>query len=229
MRTTHVAAVLMLAGIGSAASAAEFIDTAEVIAANPIYETVNEPRRECRTEYISETVSAPRPERRSYLGTIIGGVAGGLLGAQIGDGNGRTAAAATGAVIGALVGDNMSNNRNEYAETTTRSRPVERCYNVDNTRKQVKGYDVTYRYNDRVGSVILPYNPGRTVRIGVGVVEEGGGANRIVPIDYDRSRRIDDAPRDDRRGQARGHHFDKKNRYESPYKYKHTEYIPPGG
>lgn len=229
MRHTQVAVALMVAGIGTTLHASEFTDVADVIAANPIYETVNEPRRECRTEYITENVAVPRPERRSYAGSIIGGVAGGLLGSQIGEGNGRIASSAAGAVIGALVGDRIDNRDPYYAETTTRSRPVERCYTTDNYRRVLKGYDVAYRYNGRVGNVILPYDPGRTVRIGVGVVDDRSPEKRIVPIEYER-RDYERRDRDEWSPPGHSKHRDEwRHRYESPYKYKHTKYIPPGG
>ncbi len=84
--------------------AADFVDNARVVSSTPIYERVNEPRRECWTETVQ---SAPR--ERSMTGTVVGGVAGGLLGSQVGGGHGNTAATGVGAVAGAVVGDSVSN------------------------------------------------------------------------------------------------------------------------
>ena len=84
-------------------------DRARVISVAPQFERVNQPRQECRTEYVRESYyEAPQ---RSLGGAVIGGVAGGLLGSTIGRGNGRVAAAAVGAGVGAIVGDRVDNNR----------------------------------------------------------------------------------------------------------------------
>lgn len=95
---------LSMIGIYGVADAADFMDTARVVSSTPVYERVNEPRRECRTETVQ---SAPRD--RSMSGAVVGGVAGGLLGSQVGGGRGSTAATGAGAVAGAVVGDRVSN------------------------------------------------------------------------------------------------------------------------
>ncbi len=86
------------------AQAADFTDSARVVSSSPIYERVNEPRRECWTETVQVA-----PKERSLGGAVIGGVAGGLLGSQVGGGSGNTAATGAGAVAGAVVGDRVSN------------------------------------------------------------------------------------------------------------------------
>lgn len=162
-----IALPFVVAIASAPALAYDYTDRAEVISAIPVYETINEPQRECWTEF--ET----RYERpaRSNGGSIIGAVAGGLLGAQVGKGNGRVVAAAAGAAIGALVGERMdSDYRNAYPV----ERPVERCHATGAYRDQLTGYQVHYRYRGRDGMVLLPYDPGATVLIGV----EVAGADR---------------------------------------------------
>lgn len=88
----------------SPAYAADFVDSARVISSTPIYERVNEPRRECWTESVQSA-----PKERSMAGAVVGGVAGGLLGSQVGGGRGSTAATGAGAVAGAVVGDRVAN------------------------------------------------------------------------------------------------------------------------
>lgn len=87
-----------------AAYAADFTDNARVISSRPIYERVNEPRRECWTESVQSA-----PKERSMAGAVVGGVAGGLLGSQVGGGHGSTVATGAGAVAGAVVGDRVAN------------------------------------------------------------------------------------------------------------------------
>lgn len=170
----RIAAPLLLAASAAPGYAYDYTDTAEVISTVPIYQTVNDPRQQCWTEsvtYYEET-------RRSSGGAIIGGITGGLLGAQVGKGNGRIAAAATAAAIGAVVGDRLDN-RYSYAAPVTR--PVQRCNVVDNYRQAISGYQVTYYYNGRNATVVLPYDPGPRVRIGVGISNHGGSSPYIVP------------------------------------------------
>lgn len=148
------------------ALATDYVETAPVISVVPLYNRVSELRQECWTEY-APVGSAPR--ERSYGGAIIGGVAGGILGNQVGRGRGRTAATAVGAVTGALVGDNIANSRGQSDNYNTQ--PVQRCRQVDDGyRQEISGYSVTYRYHGRDITTTMPYDPGPTVRIGVGVV-----------------------------------------------------------
>ncbi len=95
---------LTIASLFGSVQAADFVDNARVISSTPIYDRVNEPRRECWTETVQVA-----PQERSMTGTVVGGVAGGLLGSQVGGGNGNTAATGVGAVAGAVVGDRVSN------------------------------------------------------------------------------------------------------------------------
>ena len=170
----RIAVPLLLAACAAPSYAYDYTDTAEVISTVPVYETVNEPRQQCWTE----SVTYYEDTHRSNGGAIIGGITGGLLGAQVGKGNGRIAAAATAAAIGALVGDRLDN-RYSYASPVTR--PVQRCSVVDSYRKTISGYQVTYHYNGRNVTVILPYDPGPRVRIGVGIADNAGANTYIVP------------------------------------------------
>jgi uncharacterized protein YcfJ len=154
------AAVLAVAG--TSATAMDFTDTAPVVSVTPIVERVLEPRQECAT-----VQGAPaQPQERSMAGAVVGGAAGGLLGAQVGKGNGRTAAAAAGAIAGAIIGDRIDNSNRQTA-----SAPQQQCRTVETTREIVRGYNVVYRYNDRDIATTLPYDPGRTVTVGVGVID----------------------------------------------------------
>lgn len=140
-----------------------FYDEARVISVTPQLERVNEPRQECRTEYVRESVSN---NDRSVTGSIIGGIAGGLLGSQVGRGNGRIAGAAVGAGVGAVVGDRIDNSNNG---TSIVERPVQRCVSVDNWRTIERGYLVTYRYNGHDYNTVTNSRPGDSIRVRVDV------------------------------------------------------------
>lgn len=150
-------------GAWSVASAAEFEDYARVVSVNPQVEQVNQPRQECRTEYVTTQHQHPR----SMGGSIIGGVAGGIIGNQIGGGNGRTAATAAGAIAGAIVGDRMENSDNN---PVVEQRPVRQCYMVDNWQTRTNGYAVTYEYHGHTYTSVMPYDPGARLRVQVSVI-----------------------------------------------------------
>lgn len=141
-----------------------FRDYARVVDVDPIYESVNSPRKECYTDYVPES----RYERRgnNVAGQVIGGVAGGLLGSRFGRGSGRVATAAVGAVAGAIIGDRIADRggRTEYYE-----REVRRCREIDNWEKRVTAYRVTYEYGGREYRTTLPYDPGAKLAVNVAV------------------------------------------------------------
>lgn len=148
--------------------AADFFDTARVISSTPIYERVNQPRRECNTDTVQSA-----PKDRSIGGSILGGVAGAILGNQVGGGSGRTAATAAGAIAGAVVGDRVAN-----PDQPATTQQVERCHDVDNYSDVIKGYTVSYRYNGKDATVTLPYQPGTTLKVGVSVIQDQTQQNR---------------------------------------------------
>ena len=113
---------------------------------------------------IGDRVANPDSDR-PVTGAIVGGAAGGLLGAQVGSGSGRNAAAGAGAIGGTIIGDRVQNPQ------TAGTQPTQRCRTVNATRDVVRGYTVVYRYNGRDITTTLPYNPGSTVRVGVGIVD----------------------------------------------------------
>lgn len=147
----------------SPSMAAGFQDRAEVVSSTPVYESVNEPRRECWNEQVG--VEAPR--QRDYGGAVIGGLVGGLLGHQIGRGSGRDWGTAVGAATGAIVGDNIDNDGHQAVAGVPRYE--QRCRQIDNWSRRLSGYNVTYRYQGQAYSAFLPHDPGRTVRVNVNV------------------------------------------------------------
>lgn len=160
----HIVLPLLLVGAFSGVHAADFDDFGRVLNVVPQTEQFNQPRQECRTEY----VQVQRPsQQRSVGGSIIGGIAGGLLGNQVGGGNGRTAATAAGAIVGAITGDRMDNNQPQQQQMT--EEPVRRCQTVDHWESRTNGFNVTYEYHGRNFNSIMPYDPGQRVNLRVAV------------------------------------------------------------
>jgi uncharacterized protein YcfJ len=162
-------AVLLAAGSVALPATADdvYYDSARVVQVTPVTERVNSPRQECHNEYIQEPY---RSGGRDNAGAIIGGIAGGLIGSQVGKGNGRVAAAAAGAATGAIVGDRIDNSPGpDYGNST---RQVERCAMVDSWQTVNRGYNVTYRFDGRTYTTMMPYDPGNTIRIRVAVTPD---------------------------------------------------------
>lgn len=168
MKINKTAASIMIASAISLPAAADdvYYDTARVLSVTPQTERVNVPRQECRTEYSRESYSTSGS--RDIGGAIIGGIAGGLLGSQIGKGNGRVAGAAVGAATGAIVGDRIDNSGNR----TYGTRPVERCVTVDDWQTVTRNYLVTYRFDGRDYTTVMPYDPGPNLRVRVAIAPD---------------------------------------------------------
>lgn len=175
-------------GFGAASAQADyrsdFSDKARVISSTPVYDRVNEPRRQCWTETVGHEERIYR-DHNSNGGAIFGAIAGGLLGSTIGKGSGKVAAAAVGAATGAVIGDRMDDDNTYYR--TSRPRQVERCQVADNFRDVVVGYDVIYRYRGQEYSTRLPYDPGRwlDVNVNVSVADRQTPYSRSYPYNDD--------------------------------------------
>jgi uncharacterized protein YcfJ len=165
LKATSTLIAVLLAASGTAqaghGNGDGFAARARVLARTPVYETINEPRRECWTETVGHET---RSVRDGSGGAILGAIAGGLIGSTVGKGNGKVAAAAVGAATGAVVGDRWDDGSPRYE---TRPRQVERCRTQDNFRQVVNGYDVRYRFQGREYSTRLPYDPGKWLTLNV--------------------------------------------------------------
>jgi uncharacterized protein YcfJ len=168
-----------------------------VISATPIVERVSTPRRECFTEqvttYDERRVRRPVEDRyvsdsrSSGAGTVLGAIIGGVVGHQFGNSTGgRDHGTAAGAIVGGLIGNSIENdstrsdsNDSGYRRASSRSyaeveripvtRDVQRCNVVPESREEIRGYDVRYRYNGREYMTRLDYDPGSTMPINVEV------------------------------------------------------------
>ena len=167
---TSMSMIGICLGMSVAAHAADFEDTARVMNVTPQVERVNTPRQECRTEYVPiQQQPQQQQQQRGVGGSIIGGIAGGILGNQVGGGSGRTAATAAGAIAGAIMGDRIENNNESgsTATTTTTEQPVRQCKMVDSWETRNAGYQVTYEYHGRTYTTVMPYDPGRHIKLHV--------------------------------------------------------------
>lgn len=165
----RLALLSLLATAAVASQAQSFVDNARVQSVEPQYESVQVPREECTSQWVTE----PQPVAGGYGGVILGGLAGGILGNQVGKGHGREAATAVGAVIGALAGDRIANG-SAPAQQPLAQREVQSCRTVYDQQQRLTGYRVTYDYRGHQSTIVTREQPGQTVpvRISVTPVEE---------------------------------------------------------
>ena len=118
-----------------------YVDTAEVIQVEPLYQAVQvaRPVNECWTERVAQR----NPGQGGYAGPVVGGILGGVLGNQLIRGRGRPPAMAS----------------------------VRRCRTVKRyePRQQLIGYRVDYRYEGQTFTTRTRGNPGRFIRVRVDV------------------------------------------------------------
>ena len=194
MKSILTAAVFSTLGlVASGAWANDYRDVATVISATPIYVRVNTPQRECYNEQIN-TVEERRVRRQvqdrpiadsrgsNGAGTVLGAIIGGVVGHQFGNSSGgRDRGTAAGALIGGIIGNSADNEGYDsgYRRASVRddvqleripvTREVQRCNVVSQSREEIRGYDVRYRYHHQEYTTRMDYDPGPTIEISVDV------------------------------------------------------------
>ena len=141
----------------------DLYEYATVLEARPLYREVkvSEPVRECWDEPVYHT----RREHSSVGGMLAGGLIGGVIGHQIGDGRGNKIATAVGTLVGARIGHQAVNgNRRVEKSIEGYEEHCKTRYRVS-YREVVDGYDVTYEYRGREYQLVMPYDPGRNIKM----------------------------------------------------------------
>ena len=191
------AAILALTAV-SIGMAQSYSDTAQVLSAQPIYERSSAPRQECTNEtvttdrrvpsqgYVDAGYRQPAPsgERSVGAGTVIGAIIGGVVGHQFGrSSGGRDVGTGVGIVAGGLIGNQIENSPPANAGPTYNSSPsrvdyvpetrnVQRCTTVYDSRDEVTGYNVAYRYQGRDYTTRMAFDPGTTMRVQVNLAPD---------------------------------------------------------
>jgi uncharacterized protein YcfJ len=133
---------------------------AQVVAVQPIMETVKTPRQVCQDVAVTHTREAK--DKKKIAGTAIGAVVGGVLGSQIGGGDGRKVATVAGAAAGGYAGNRIQDRMQQGNTYTTTE---QRCETVYDTREKQVGYDVRYRLGDVESSVQMDHHPGDRIAV----------------------------------------------------------------
>ncbi len=155
-------------------------------------ETVTTDRRVPSQGYVAAGYQpaqvAPAPQvgdRTIGAGTVIGAIIGGVIGHQFGGSSGgRDVGTGVGIAVGGLVGNQIDNAppsapgyaaqaagpaRVDYVPET---RTVQRCRTVYDSRDEVTGYNVAYRYQGRDYTTRMAYDPGATMQVQVNLAVE---------------------------------------------------------
>jgi len=133
---------------------------AEVLAVEPIKETVRTPREVCRD--VTVTRQKPVQDQHRIAGTAVGAVVGGLLGNQIGGGTGKKIATVAGAVGGGSAGNQVQERMQRNSTYTTTET---RCDTVMDSHDKVVGYNVRYDLDGKVGQVRMDREPGAQIPV----------------------------------------------------------------
>ncbi|MDM8347469.1 glycine zipper 2TM domain-containing protein [Pseudomonas sp. sp1636] len=160
-----VGAVLGAVGVTAGGAVATYSlisgpEYAEVLAVQPVNETIKTPREVCKD--VTVTRQKPVQDQHKIAGTAIGAVVGGLLGNQVGGGTGKKIATVAGAVGGGYAGNKVQGNMqagDTYTTTETR------CSTVTDTSEKVVGYDVKYQLDGKEGRVRMASDPGRRIPV----------------------------------------------------------------
>ena len=138
---------------------------ARVLDARPIYREVqvSTPVRECWNEPVYHV----RRGHKSAGGMLAGGIIGGIVGHQIGKGRGNKIATAVGTLVGAKIGHDAVNG--DVREERHLAGYEERCETRHQVRyeQELDGYDVTYAYRGHEYHMVMPYNPGKRIKMRV--------------------------------------------------------------
>ena len=191
-------AALAVSSVTAQSQGQSYSDTAQVLSAQPIYERSSVPRQECADETVTtdrrvpsqgyvdagyQPQYAPSGERTIGAGTVLGAIIGGVVGHQFGNSSGgRDRGTAAGVVLGGIVGNQIENAPSaapqpQYAgparvDYVPETRTVQRCRTIYDSRDEVTGYNVAYRYQGRDYTTRMAYDPGSTMNVQVNLAVE---------------------------------------------------------
>jgi uncharacterized protein YcfJ len=158
---------ILFAIAGLLAVSAQAQEVGRVISSTPMIQQVAVPRQVCSNQQV---VQQPQ---KSGAGALMGAIAGGALGNSVGRGSGNAAATAIGIFGGAILGDKIE------GAPPAEVHNVQTCTNQMFYENRTTGYNVVYEFNGKQYTVVMPNDPGPTVRLQVTPVS---GHSSSVPV-----------------------------------------------
>jgi len=166
MNRPLLAGVLLVTGAAAAIGAvggyvvASSPEYAQVVYVQPVTKAVAVKQQECRDLRASKT--KPAKDKHRIAGVVIGGMVGGVIGRQFGGGSGKTLATVAGAAGGAVAGNQI---RNKVQEENALKANGRKCRVVRRIEQQIVAYDVSYRFDRRLGTVRMEHAPGERIPV----------------------------------------------------------------
>ena len=147
-------------------SSRERQEFARVIDSRPVYESTNR-KEECWNPRAGHFEERRDTRDSNKNGTVAGAVIGGVLGHQVDSGAGGTIG---GALLGGILGNRIDNSRNSNVQDDL---DFSRCRVVSEGERNLQGYDVRYVYQGREYTTRMAQAPGRRLRVGDEISEDG--------------------------------------------------------
>jgi len=144
-----------------------FNDTAKVIKVRPIYETVSiaVPEQNCWNEKVRHRHNR---HNDSYTAPLFGALVGGVVGNQFGKHNGKKILTVAGSLLGASIANDVSKGNRRHND---RYRTERRCETTNRyeSREEIVGYKVKYRYNGKTYRTRTDSHPGKRLRVSINI------------------------------------------------------------
>lgn len=145
-------------------------DRAQVVAVEPLYETVSYqvPREQC---YVERVQYRNDGGYRSRTAPILGAIIGGALGNAVGHHKrNKQVGTVVGAVLGGSIGADIAHrNRQRYSQVSYGDQQVCQVINDVHEEERLLGYRVTYRYAGTTYVTRMNRDPGPSLRVRVDV------------------------------------------------------------
>ena len=145
-------------------------EVGRVISSTPMIQQVAVPRQVCANQQVVQ------PQPKSGAGAIMGAIAGGAVGNAMGKGSGNAATTALGLFGGAILGDKIEGN------PPPEVRNVQTCSTQMFYENRTSGYNVVYEFNGKQYTVVMPSDPGPTVRLQVTPMPPTGPVPVSTPL-----------------------------------------------
>ena len=163
-----------IAGNQYASDSFSHYDYARVVNVNKVIEKVkyNEPVEKCWDEKVRYQTRHAK-KHSSKTPDVIGAIVGAAVGNRFGSGSGRDVATVAGAVLGGSIGrDVRKSGERRYADDHYGVKTVRQCKTHHEVRYEEKlaGYEVQYRYKDKVFTTQMNTHPGNEIKVQVTVV-----------------------------------------------------------
>lgn len=159
MTLTKTLLLFSAIGLSGVTSARHYTDDAKVVHVEPVYDylRIQQPEQVC---YPLER----RHSRYNPTSTIVGAVIGGAIGNALAR-NSRSRGIAT--VAGATIGSQIGYHSGRRRDDTSYSQHCETHYASSTKVRELRGYDVTYRYRGQSMHTFMKHYPGKRIKVKV--------------------------------------------------------------